>query len=89
MRPQVLKDFIKRNEHLFWYTPTQDKLKISDELLLENVLNYGTLETVKELFELMGVKKAKTVFENMKERKEKNIYPELHHFFSEYFKRIA
>lgn len=62
---------------------------ISDELLLENVINYSDLITIKELFEIWGLKKAKRVFEGMKERKKQNFYPEIYHFFSEYFKHAA
>jgi hypothetical protein len=89
MRKKDIKAFIESNKHLFWYTPENKKTAISDELLLENIINYADLKTIKELFEIWGIKKAKTVFEGMKERKSHNIYPELHHFFSEYFKRVT
>jgi hypothetical protein len=83
------KTFIAKNKHLFWYTPEDKISSISDELLLENIINYADLNTIKELFEIWGLKKAKKVFEGMKERKKQNFYPEIHHFFSEFFKRVA
>jgi hypothetical protein len=89
MKNKQLDKFIEKNKHLFWYTPENKKTEISDELLLENIINYSDLKTIKELFEIWGLKKAKLVFEGMKDRKAQNFYPEIYHFFSEYFKRVA
>lgn len=88
-REKPVIDFIERNKHLFWYTPENKKASISDELLLENVINYCDLNTIRELFAIWGLKKAKHVFEGMNDRKARNLYPEIYHFFSEYFKRVA
>ncbi len=89
MRTKELESFIHHNKHFFWYTPETEKPNISDELLLEHIINYADLITIKELFKIWGIQKAKTVFENLKGRKSHNIYPELYHFFTEYFKRVA
>lgn len=89
MRSQKIKDFIREHEHLFWYTPIKEKENISDEMLLEYILNYADLPTIKEFFVLMGVQNIQTIFNNLKGRKKGNIYPEIHHLFSEYLKRIA
>lgn len=89
MRTKELESFIQNNKHLFWYTPEVEKANISDELLLEHIINYADLITIKHLFKIWGIQKSKTVFENLKGRKLHNIYPELHHYFNEYFKRVA
>jgi hypothetical protein len=47
MRTQAVKDFIKEHEALFWYSPSDKSETVSDELLVENVLNYGDMETVR------------------------------------------
>jgi hypothetical protein len=87
MRSQEIKKFIEEHQHLFWYTPAKEKENISDELLLEHILNYADLMTIKRLFALMGIEKVKAIFQNFKGSKKGNIYPEIYHLFSEYLKR--
>lgn len=84
-----IRDFIKRNAHLFWYTPENKKQDVSDEFILEQVLNYAELPTIKEYFEIIGIEKAAQSFHNIKGRRKGNIYPEIYHLFAEYFKRNA
>ena len=55
-RTPEVKAFIRKNAHLFWYIPDEKKENISDETLVEFILNYGTLEDVKEMKELLGNK---------------------------------
>ena len=38
------EEFIDERRDLFWYTPEESKRDISDELLVETILNYGTLD---------------------------------------------
>ena len=89
MRSQEVKKFITEHQALFWYTPAKEKENISDELLLEHILNYADLKTIKRLFALMGIQKVKAIFQNFKGRKKGNIYPEIYHLFSEYLNRVA
>ena len=89
MRSREVKKFIDQHQNLFWYTPAKEKENISDELLLETILNYADLLTIKEFFKLMGIEKIKLIFQNLEGRKKGNIYPEIYHLFSEYFKRVA
>ena len=55
-------EYIKQHASLFWYTPEAKKEEISDNLLVETILNYGTMEDVKALFDLMGMEKVADVF---------------------------
>ena len=89
LKQKQLNRFIKTNKHLFWYTPEKNKQEISDELLLENILNYSDLPTIKEYFSIVGIKKAKLIFNKFKGRKKGNLYPEIYNLFSNYFKRFA
>ena len=84
-----LKAFICENNHLFWYTPRKGKESISNELLVENILNYGTLDTVRKLFKIMGIANVARIFWNMNGRKRLNFYPEIYNYFSLLFKRYA
>ncbi len=84
-----LKAFIRENADLFWYTPDHKKEEISHELLVEHILNYGSLDAVRKLFSIMGIDNVATVFTGMQGRKKLNFYPEIYNYFSLIFKRYA
>ncbi len=84
-----IKAFIREHSELFWYTPEDKKEEISEELLVETILNYGDLDTVLKLIELMEIKKVSEIFFNAQGRKKLNYYPEIYHFFSLFFTRYA
>lgn len=89
MNSPEIKKFIKENRRLFWYTPEEKKEEISEELLLETILNFGTLESVNKLFELIGIEKAFKVFKVQINNKRNNYFPVVKNFFELYFKRHA
>ncbi len=84
-----IKAFIREHSELFWYTPEDKKEEISEELLVETILNYGEVDAVLKLIELMEIKKVSEVFFNAEGRKKLNYYPEIYHFFSLFFTRYA
>ncbi len=84
-----LKDFIRKNKALFWYTPEAGLERISDELLIETISNYGTMQDVTELFEIIGIERAANTFRNLLGRKKDNYFPEVYHFFNFVFDRYA
>jgi len=89
MRNPKIKAFIKQHENLFWSTPADKKENISDELLVETILNYADLNAIKELFNIMGLEKVKLIFQSFKGRRRNNLYPEIYNFFRIYFKQHA
>lgn len=86
---QQIINFIKRNDHLFWYTPMEEKQNISEQMLVEFIINFGTLENIKELIQLYGVPKMQKLLLEFKGRKKQNIYPELFHLVYEHLKKVA
>lgn len=84
-----IKAFIREHSALFWYTPEDKKEEISEELLVEMMLNYGDLDAIQKLIGLMGIRKVSSVFFNAEGRKKLNYFPEIHHFFSLFFTRYA
>jgi hypothetical protein len=84
-----IKAFIAENADLFWYIPESEKQNISPEVLVEFILNYGDMTKIKKLFRLLGLKTVAAIFFSMKDRKIGNFYPEIHNFFSLYFKQYA
>jgi hypothetical protein len=87
MRTQAVKDYIRKHETMFWYTPEDKSEKVTDSLLVETILNYGTLDDIKALFEVMGLQQVAAIFRQMTGRKKKNIYPELWNYFDLYFSK--
>ncbi|HAJ98624.1 MAG TPA: hypothetical protein DCM62_01225 [Bacteroidales bacterium] len=86
---EALKQFIERHKSLFWYTPESKKDEISESLLVENILNYGTLDDVRQLIQIMGINNIANIFFSAKDRKKLNYYPEIHNFFSHVFAKYA
>ena len=83
------KDLIQKHSSLFWYTPEGKKDSISDALLVETLLNYGSLDDFKELISTLGLKHVAEVFRSLKGRQKGNYDPATYHFFSQVFDRYA
>ena len=84
-----IKQFIRDHSALFWSIPEDRKEEISEAVLVEYILNYGTLADCRELMRLMGIKHIAGVFKQAKGRQKLNYYPEIYNFFSLYFARYA
>ena len=84
MKEKRLKELIEKNRSLFWWIKEPDK--ISEELVVETILNYGTRESVKELFEILGTERVAEIFFSQTKRKRKNYHPRAINFFTLYFK---
>jgi len=87
-----LQAFIRENAELFWYTPGDKKEEISHELLVEQILNYGSLDAVKKLFDIMGIDNVAKVFYdsiNMSERKKGNYHELSVNYFTLIFNKYA
>ena len=89
MNSPEIKAFIRENSAFFWYTPEDKKEDISPELLVETILNYGDLVTIRKLVDIIGAKEMSRIFFNAEGRKKLNYYPEIYNFFSLLFNRYA
>ena len=75
------EQIIEKNKNLFWYTPDSKKQDISDSLLVETILNEGSLDDYRELVDALGIKRVAEVFFSASGRQKQNYYPEIYHFF--------
>jgi hypothetical protein len=92
MNSPEIKAFIQKNNKLFWYTPMDKKEEISNEFLVETILNYGDLKTVIELFHLFGIKTVAQIFINsinLSERRKGNYHEITINYFALVFKKYA
>jgi len=87
-----IKAFIQRHSGLFWYTPEDKKEEISEEFLVETILNYGDINSVKELISLMGINKISKIFFDtisQSERRKGNYHELTLNYFTLLFKPYA
>lgn len=89
---QELIDFIKQHRALFWYTPEAGLERISDELLVETILNYGSLDSFRKMADIIGLKNVAIIFYdsiNRSSRKKGNYHKSIINFFDLVLKRYA
>lgn len=86
---EEMKAFIRKNAELWWHIPDEKKENLPLSIVTEYVLNYGTEEMVKELFEIAGIKNVASVFRKNSNGKRPNYFPKVTHYFSAYFNKYA
>lgn len=92
MNSPEIKEFIKAHSPLFWYIPEKDKEEITAELLVETILNYGSLEDVRQLFKIMGLQNVADIFMktiNESDRKRGNYHELVLNYFTCFFNKYA
>ena len=91
-RSKELNIFIQKNSRLFWFIPPERILGISDEILVETILNYGDKDDFTRLVRLMGINKVARLFFdsiNSSERKKGNYSEITINYFSHVFSKYA
>ena len=79
--------FIQHHKQLFWYFDPKQLNEMSDDVLLEFVLNYGDLHAVKELLNLFGIAYAGQLFAGHTQAgKRHNYLPQVANYFNHYFR---
>ena len=92
MRSPEVKKYIDDHQYLFWYSPAPKSETVSDELLVEMILNYGNMDELKGLFAVMGMKNvAKIFFDSIgkSERRKGNYHELVLNYFTLFFNRYA
>lgn len=83
-----IQAFIQKKKSLFWAVPKEKKSDISNILLVETILNYGTLEDVRELISLLGLRQTAAIFfQSSQNRERHNYFPPVENYFRLYFQR--
>ena len=83
----TISNFIKERPYLVWGTRNYGNL--SEEAIVENVLNYGDIDDVKEMFSILGIKKSAIIFKKQISQKRNNYRPKIKNYFNLYFKKYA
>lgn len=81
--------YIQQHANLFWYTPADKKKDISDALLVETILNYGTQDDYRDLLAVLTPQHVAEVFFSANERQQNNYFPVIRNFYSLVLKKYA
>lgn len=74
---------IKNKPYLAWYV--KDPEKLSEESVLEHVLNYGNWDDVQQFIKIKGKDKTTELFKKTLTNKRVNYSPAIQSYFSRYF----
>lgn len=85
----LVKQLLKKNAKLFWWVPEDKVENLPLESLVEAVLNYGTIEQVRELFDKIGLKKVASIFREQVMRPRKVYSAQVENYFTLYFNKYA
>jgi hypothetical protein len=83
----TIQEFSEKRPYLFWYI--KDFKSLSEEAVVEAVLNLGTWEDVQELMKILGTKRMAYIFRERSVRKRNNYRPEIKNYFDLYFEKYA
>jgi hypothetical protein len=92
MNAPALKKLINDYKHLFWYTPENKKQNISEDQLVETILNYGDEKAIRRLIDIMGIDEVARIFKKQistSSRRKNNYHELVSNYFQLYFKRHA
>lgn len=82
-----IQEFIKKRENLIWYVG--DKENLSEDSIVESVLNYGDFKDVKEMIAIMGIEKVADIFRKQLGKERSNYRPSIKNYFTLYFNKYA
>jgi hypothetical protein len=79
----AINEFIKKRPGLVWSTMQYDKL--SEEAIVEAVLNYGDFDDVNEMIKILGMNSVARIFRKDCWKYRCNYRPEVKNYFTLYF----
>ncbi|MGB9707518.1 MAG: hypothetical protein ACPL1D_02065 [Microgenomates group bacterium] len=82
-----VNSIIKKKPYLAWDVKNWQKL--SEESVLEHVLNYGDWEDVGEFIRIKGAKETAQLFYKTLKKKRINYLPEIKAYFEKYFRKYV
>jgi len=84
-----LKKLIYSNRPLFWSVSEKDLSYLSEEAIVETILNYGNLHNFLSLTEIMGLKQFSLIFKKQLSYKRSNYLPQVSNFFNLVFSKYV
>ena len=78
-------DLIQEKPYLFWYV--KDKESLSDEAIVEAILNRGDFDDILKLIDSMGIKRVAEIFYRQTSLKRSNYCKKTENYFRLFFER--
>jgi len=82
-----MEDFLKNRQYLFWYI--KDLNKLSENSIVETILNYGDWEDFQNLIKILGIEKIAKNFSQDIKKDRNNYRPEVQNYFQLYFQKYV
>ena len=82
-----IESFLQNKKPLFWYV--KDIHRLSDNAIIEGVLNYGDWQDVQDMIEVFGIQKISDIFTQDIQKSRNNYRPEIVNYFQLYFQKYA
>lgn len=89
MDKKSLQELLRESANLFWWVPDDKIESLPLESLVEVVLNYGTMQQVRDLFHSMGKDTIAAIFREQIKRPRKVYLPQVEHYFTLYFDKYV
>ena len=78
-----VQDIVKKKPYLAWYVKNVEAL--SDESVLEHVLNYGNWDDVQSFIKIKGLQGTRDIYHRTLEKSRINYPDNIKHYFDLYF----
>lgn len=82
-----MQRFIQEHSYFWWWVPEKAKQNLNLSSIVEATLNYGSLDDIKQLFDLVGIESVADIFRQQTRQLRTNYSPRAKQFFSIYFDR--
>lgn len=79
----TVHSIISNKPYLAWYI--KEPTKLSEQSVLEHILNYGNWDDVQQFIEIKGHEKTAALFNESLKNKRTNYPPAIQSYFSKYF----
>lgn len=79
----TVNTIIKNKPYLAWYI--KDPEKLSEDSVLEHILNYGNWDDVQQFMKIKGIDETTKLFNKSITKKRTNYSPAIKSYFSKYF----
>ena len=83
----TLLNLLQKKPYLTW--DIRDKTKLSEQSIVEHILNYGDWEDYLTLEKTLGIEKIHALFNTLKQKQRVNLKPKTIHYFEKYYEHYA
>ena len=84
-----LASLAQSRHEIFWWVKSQDLANLSDESVVEQLLNYGDWSDVLQLVKVLGWHKTAEYFDQITHKPRTNLRPEIVNYFKNFFHHHA